>query len=134
MILASKHISISIQRSAEEVYTFASDPQNLPQWAAGLSGSIQNVNGEWIASSPMGEVKVKFVDHNPFGVLDHYVTLPSGMVIYNPLRVFPNADGTEVVFTLYRQPEMSDQQFADDARMVEEDLRTLKTLLENNTK
>jgi len=45
----SKHISISIDRPAEQVYEFASNPENLPKWAAGLSGSIKNVNGDWIA-------------------------------------------------------------------------------------
>jgi hypothetical protein len=32
--------------------------------------------------------------------------------------------------TLFQLPEMSDEQFAEDARMVERDLRALKTVLE----
>jgi len=56
----------------------------------------------------MGRVKVKFAAHNQFGVLDHDVTLPSGVKVYNPMCVFPNNDGSELVFTLYRRPEMSD--------------------------
>jgi len=56
MTFKSKHVSVSIARSADEVYEFASDPATWPQWAAGLSGSMENVNGEWIAESPMGTV------------------------------------------------------------------------------
>jgi hypothetical protein len=98
--------------------------------AAGLSGSIQKIAGDWIAESPMGLVKVKFADQNQYGVLDHEVTLPSGATVYNPMRVFPNNDGSEVVFTLYWRPEMSDQQLAEDAQAVMRDLQQLKRLLE----
>lgn len=125
-----QHISVSINRPANQVYKFTSDPENLPKWAAGLSGSIQNVNGDWIAESPMGKVKVKFAEKNKFGVLDHDVTLPSGVKVYNPMRVFPNRDGSEVVFSLYRRPEMSDQEYLDDAKAVTKDLEKLKILLE----
>ena len=130
MTFMAKHISVSTNRSADQVYEFVSDPENLPKWAAGLSGSIKKVNDDWITESPMGRVKVKFAEKNKFGVLDHDVTLPSGVKVYNPMRVLPNNDGSELVFTLYRRPDESDQQFAEDAKAVERDLAKLKTLLE----
>jgi len=132
MTFKSVHISVSIDRPADTVYEFTSNPENLPKWAAGLGDSIKNVDGDWIAESPMGRIKVKFADKNKFGVLDHDVTLPSGAKFYNPMRVFPNNDGSELIFTLYRQPDMSDQMFAEDADAVTRDLRKLKTLLENS--
>jgi len=46
------------------------------------------------------------------------------------MRVFPSNDGSELAFTLYRRPNMSDQEFAKDAKAVEKDLAKLKTLLE----
>jgi hypothetical protein len=69
----------------------------------------KRVNEEWIAESPMGTVKVKFAEKNKFGVLDHDVTLSSGAKFYNPMRVFPNNDGSELVFTVYRRPDVSDR-------------------------
>jgi len=132
MTFKSRHISVSINRPADAVYEFASNPENLPKWAAGLSGTIKNVNGDWIAESPMGRVKVKFADKNKFGVLDHDVTLPSGEKFYNPLRVFPNNDCSELIFTVYRRPDTSDQMFAEDVKAVTRDLEKLKTLLENS--
>jgi uncharacterized protein YndB with AHSA1/START domain len=130
MMFTAKHISVSINRPAAQVYEFASNPENLPKWAAGLSGSIKKVGEDWITESPMGTVKVKFADKNKFGVLDHDVTLSSGVKFYNPMRVFPNNDGSELVFTLYRRPDVSDHEFAEDAKAVEKDLAKLKTLLE----
>ena len=130
MTFFAKHLSVSIQRSAAEVYEFASDPKNLPQWAGGLSGSIKKIDDGWLAEAPMGTVKVKFAEINKFGVLDHEVTLASGIKFYNPMRILPNNDGSEVIFTLYRQGDMSDQQFADDAESVRRDLNKLKSLIE----
>jgi hypothetical protein len=126
----SRHVSISINNSTEKVYEFASDPENLPKWAAGVSGSIKNVNGEWIAESPMGMVKIKFADKNKFGILDHDVTLPSGETFYNPMRVFPNKGGSELIFTLYRRPGMSDRDFRKDEEQIKADLEKLKALVE----
>lgn len=126
----SQHISVSINCPADQVYEFTSNPENLPKWAAGLSGSIKNVNGDWIAESSMGRVKARFADKNRFGILDHEVTLSSGEKVFNPMRVFPNNDGSELIFTLYHRPDMSDQMFADDAKLVKRDLEKLKSLLE----
>ena len=126
----ARHISVSIDRPPDEVYSFVSNPENLPKWATGLGGSIQKVNGEWIADAPMGKVKIKFAEENKFGVLDHEVVLESGVTINNPMRVIANGKGSELFFTLIRQPEVSDEKFAQDARWVEKDLKILKGLLE----
>ncbi len=125
-----KHISVTIDRPPKEVYAFVSDPENLPKWATGLGGSIRKVNDEWIADSPMGRIKIRFAEQNPFGVLDHEVILESGVRINNPMRVISNGDGSEIFFTLVRQPGTSDEKFAEDARWVEKDLKILKGLLE----
>ncbi len=112
------------------VYRFASNPENVPRWAQGLGKTIQKVDGEWIADSPMGKVKVRFSAQNDFGVLDHDVVLPSGSTVHNAMRVIPNGTGSEVIFTLLRLPDVSAQKFAEDRQAVERDLRKLKELLE----
>ena len=132
MTFKSRHISVSIKQSANQVYEFASNPENLPKWASGLSGSIKNVNGDWVAESPMDKVKIEFAVQNIFGVLDHDITLSSGEKFYNPMRVFPNNDGSELIFTLYLRPGMTDQVFAEDAATVAKDLQKLKILLEGS--
>ncbi|WP_432051468.1 SRPBCC family protein [Streptomyces xiamenensis] len=130
--MESTHLSIHIDRAADEVYAYAADPVNLPAWAAGLGGSIDLIKGRWIAtSSPMGRVEVAFAPRNTFGVLDHEVTLPSGETVLNPMRVIPDEEDTcEVVFTLRRQPGTTPEDFRRDAGMVEADLATLKGIVE----
>jgi hypothetical protein len=128
----SKQISEWIERRAADVYEFASDPANLPLWAPGLGTSVENVDGQWFVETGSGRVGLAFAERNKFGVLDHEVTLPSGEVIYNPMRVVPHGDGCEVVFSLRRLPDMSDEDFARDAGLVQADLTRLKRLLESS--
>lgn len=129
-VLEAKHISVSINRPPKEVYDFASEPENLPKWATGLGGSIKEVNGEWIADAPMGKIKIRMAEKNAYGVLDHDVILESGIKVHNPMRVVPNGGGSEIVFSLIRQPDMTDEKFSEDAKWVEKDLGILKRLLE----
>jgi hypothetical protein len=126
----SRQISESIDRPAAQVYDYAADPAHLPEWAPGLGRSVENVDGRWFVETPAGRAGVAFVERNEFGVLDHEVTLPSGDVIYNPMRVVPNGDGCEVVFSLRRLPGMSSEDFERDAGLVQADLTRLKQVLE----
>jgi hypothetical protein len=70
----------------------------------GLSGSINRINGDWIAEAPMGKVKVAFAQKNEFGVLDHDVMFESGAKFYNPMRVFPNDDAVNWVLHCIASP------------------------------
>lgn len=125
------HLSVYVARKPADVYKFASDPKNLPLWAHGLARSEVKKQGNWwVAESPFGKVRVRFAEKNHFGVLDHDVQLESGVIVHNPMRVIPNGEGSEFVFTLIRQAGMSDEKFAEDKAAVERDLRTLKELLE----
>ena len=126
----SQHLSTFIRRSATAVYEYASDPANLPEWAEGLSSGIEFEDGEWVSISPMGRVVVEMAEPNSWGVLDHWVTV-DGDVFYNPMRVIEADGGSEVVFTLRRQPGMTDDAFEADAIAIVTDLATLKGILES---
>lgn len=129
-MLAARHISVTVDRSWREVYEFASRPENFPRWASGLGKSLEQIDGEWFAEGPEGRIQVRFTLRNDYGVLDHRVSLAPGVDIYIPMRVIANGDGSEVVLTLIRLPDVTDEQFASDAEWVERDLRALKALLE----
>jgi hypothetical protein len=126
----SRHLAVRIDCPPEAAYAFASDPARLPEWAPGLGTAVARVGDDWFVESGMGRVRVAFAPPNDLGVLDHDVTLPSGEVFHNPMRVLRDGDGCEVVFTLRRQDGMSDEEFARDEGAVSADLATLKRLLE----
>ena len=127
----SRHLSTHIDRPVQDVYDYASNPANLPDWAPGLGSSIAEIDGQWVMESPMGRIIVAFAPGNDFGVLDHHVTLPSGEIVYNPMRVTADGAGCEVVFSLRRPSGMSDEDFERDAEAVLADLTGLKRTMES---
>jgi len=129
-VTESRHLAVFIDRPAAEVYDYVSQPANLAHWAAGLGSSVELVDGRWVARSPLGPVLVEMAEPNRYGVLDHQVTLPDGQSFYNPMRVIAAGERCELVFTLRRQPGMSDADFERDAAAVTADLGTVKRLLE----
>jgi hypothetical protein len=130
MTSGSRHISERIARPSYEVYDYAADPDNLPQWAPGLGSSVEKIDGQWFVQTSEGRAGFAFVHRNEYGVLDHHVTLPSGEVVYIPLRVIADGSGSEVVFTLRRRPGMSDEDFKADADAMAADLSRLRQVLE----
>jgi len=126
----SRTLTVSISRPPAEVYHFASNPENFPDWAQSFCESIDRQEGDWILATRDGQMKIRFIEENPYGLLDHYVTVAPGREIHVPMRVVPNGAGAEVIFTLYQMPGMSDAKFDEDAGMVERDLQSLKRVLE----
>jgi uncharacterized protein YndB with AHSA1/START domain len=124
------NINVTIERPPRTVYDFVSTPENFPRWASGLATSIEPEGAHWVADTPDGRVEVRFSPENDWGVLDHRVTMPSGVEVYIPMRVVANGEGSEVIFTLFRTPGMSDEILERDIDWVTGDLPTLKELLE----
>jgi hypothetical protein len=130
MTFTARTLTVSINCPAAQVYEFVSNPQNLPRWAKGLCKSVRQSDTDWIVETPQEPTKIRFAPKNDFGVLDHYVSPSPGVEIYVPMRVVPNGAGSEIIFTVFRSPEMSDEQFAEDIGLVERDLETLERVLE----
>ena len=133
MIAESRTLSVSILRPPDEVYAFVLDPENLPQWAPAFCKSVRRAGAAWIVEMPDGQVEIRFVESNPFRVADHYVIPMPGVEILVPMRVLPNGPtGSELILTLFRQRDMSEEQFNRDIGMVTRDLNVLKEVLENS--
>ena len=105
---------MTIERPPSEVYDFVLNPKNLAAWASGLDDTV----------------KVRFIERNSYGILDHYVSIGSGAEVYVPMRVFPNGQASEVLITIFRQPGQNEEKFAKDTLWVRRDLEALKEVLE----
>lgn len=127
--MMSRTLSVRIERPWDKVYGYLSDPANFANWASGL-GQLRHDGESWQTDTPAGTMRVRFTAPNAHGILDHTVIPPDGTEIHIPMRAIANGGGAEVLFTLFRQPDMDDERFAADARWVEEDLARLKAALE----
>ncbi|HEV7208098.1 MAG TPA: SRPBCC family protein [Mycobacteriales bacterium] len=124
----ARTLAVSVRRPPEVVYAYAADPRNLPAWS--FIESVEPAGDRWLARTSAGPVLLRFAAPNTLGVLDHDVELAPGKVLRVPMRVIANGDGSEVLFTLFRQPGTSAAAFEQDARTVGEDLAALKAVLE----
>lgn len=129
--MAARIVHLSIASPWKQVYDFAHRPENMPLWASGLASGLTRNGDDWLGDGgPIGTIRVRFTPGNDLGVMDHTVTLADGTVVENALRVVPNGDGTEIMFTLLRQPGMDDEAFEADAAHIRKDLESLKVILE----
>lgn len=123
-------LSVGIERSPEEVYEFVAEPANLPKWSFFVA-SIRPEEDQWVVETLNGEVRIRFVPKNSFGLLDHWVTVGPDSVVYVPMRVVANGSGgSEFLFSVFRQPGMTDAAYEEDLRLVRNDLNNLKRVLE----
>ena len=129
----SRTLRISIRCAPQHVYAFVSNPERLPRWATSFCKSVRPDGDDWIVETRNGDVRVWFTEPNAYGVVDHVVTLPSGKSANFPMRIVPNGSGSEVLFTLFRPPTMTDGEFARDCMLVQKDLETLQQVLEGQS-
>jgi hypothetical protein len=126
-------VGISIRCQPAEVYAYLAEPRNLPAWSAFIT-AIRQTGDAWTATTPDGEVRIRFSPRNDFGILDHWVSPGPELTVYVPMRVLPIAsDGSEVIFTVLRLPGMTDEQFGRDVNLVRSDLITLRRVIEERS-
>lgn len=129
-VFESRTLSVSVRCDPGKLYQYVLDLANLPQWAVSLCKGIIRSEPTWLIDTPQGPMGIRFVEPNVLGVLDHYVTPAPGHEVYVPMRVVANGEGCEVLFTLFRSAQVSDEGFARDIGMVERDLKSLKEIME----
>ncbi len=123
-------LSVSIGCAPAAVAAFVADPRNLPRWAGGLCKSVRQDGENWRVDTGEGEVGLAFTGPAEHGILDHRVTLAPDLQVFVPMRVVPNEEGSEVLFTLFRPPAMTEFRLQQDIALVNADLQRLKALLE----
>lgn len=115
----------------DHVVSDLADPTTHHEWATEFfSGPPQPAeNGGVVVTVPRmgGEVRMRVDADTACGRIDLYLA-PHGVAYGAPLpvRVLPNADGVDVLFTLTRFPGQSDGQWADGLASMARELEHLK--------
>ena len=89
-------------------------------------------DGWWSFTGPYGKSKLKFNQNRSLGVLDHfYVDEESSWDV--PMRVIPSGDFSEVVITLNKPDELTDEQFDKRMTEIEDMVMSMKQIIESKT-
>lgn len=124
--------AVSIPASANDVFAFVADPENLPRWAVGFCKGIRRdptSANQWIAMTGQGDVPIRFVADRGLGVIDFYFTPAPNVEVAAFSRVLPHATGADYVFTQFQSPGMADEVFDAQVRALIEELHVLRALM-----
>jgi hypothetical protein len=133
--MTTETVRVTIDVPLETVVADLSDPMTHPEWGTEFfsTPATRVAENEITTTVPRmgGEVSMKVVADVAAGNVDLYLA-PIGAPFGPPLpvRVVPNADGADVLFTLARFPGLTDEQWAEGVASMQRELGNLKARLE----
>lgn len=131
-IYRAEVIHVSILASPRRAFDFLADVNNWKAWAQWVRFVKQSSAREWTLDTDAGTMHLRFVEANSLGVLDHTVTLASGVSVYNSMRVSANGSGSELAMVVLQTPPATSEQFEQDVRAVRDDFARIKKVLESD--
>ncbi len=124
-------ITVTIDAPYEAVARDLADPAAHPQWATEFfTGSARpGKDGEVILFSPFmgGDVRFRIDADVERGIIDLYLApgdAPFGPPL--PVRLLPNGDGVDVLWTLSRFPGTPEERWQAGIASMERELQSLK--------
>lgn len=86
-------------------------------------------DGWWSFSTTRGNAKLKFKENKSLGILDHmFIDQDSKWTV--PMRVVSNGSKSEVIITLIKPDELTDEQFNERMIEIEQVFTNLKRIIE----
>ncbi len=121
----SRTITLTVNKKTAEVFDAILNipPKMFPD-------AVKNNDGWWMFQGPHGKARLKFSENEKFGILDHVFEDPDGKWDV-PMRVVSNGDFSEVVITLHKPQNFTDELFSERVKEVEEIFQKMKEAIEN---
>ncbi len=124
-MIRSRTISITVNKKTGDAFdTILQVPPKM------MPGAKLNDDGWWSFDGPHGKSRLKFDENKSLGILDHkYIDEESTWNV--PMRIVTIGDFSEIIITLNKPYELTDDQF--DQRMVEMEAMvvTMKNIVES---
>ncbi|MEL6538857.1 MAG: hypothetical protein AAFQ98_25805 [Bacteroidota bacterium] len=122
-------LSITIACPYSVAFEYLSAPLNQKEWAVHFFQDIREVEGQYLATLPFGELPLRLEAQEGTGVLDIY--LGEGAPTRTRL-IAVGADQCLYNFTLVQPPNMPDSVWQKEGiPNMEDELQRLKAILEN---
>ncbi|TXG85610.1 MAG: SRPBCC family protein [Sphingomonadales bacterium] len=125
--------SIGINKPADVVFAFISQPANLPKWTSAFK-SADSSSAELVTPNGAVPIALQTITHDGHGTIDWKMTFPDGAVGMAYSRVTPDgADRAVYSFVLMAPPvplEMLEGALGAQMEILAKELRALKGLLE----
>ncbi len=121
----SRTITFTVNRKTGEVFDAILNipPKMFPD-------AVKNNDGWWMFQGPHGDAKLKFHENAELGILDHVFEDSDGKWDV-PMRVVSNGEFSEVVITLFKPPNFTDELFEERTKEIEGIMQKMKEAIEN---
>ena len=122
----SRTISITVKKKIGDAFDaiLQIPPKLMPD-------AKMNDDGWWFFTGPHGKSQLKFNENKSLGILNHqYVDEESSWNV--PMKVVSSGDFSEVVITLNKPDELTDEQFDQRVSEIGEMVVTMKNILESD--
>ena len=122
----SRTISVTVNKKTGEAFdAILQVPSKM------MPDAKLNDDGWWSFTGPHGKSKLKFNDNKLFGILDHqYIDEESTWNV--PMRVVSSGDFSEIIITLNKPDELTDDQFDQRMSEIGEMIISMKNIIESS--
>ncbi len=123
----SRTISITVKKNVGDAFDaiLQIPPKLMPD-------AKMNDDGWWFFTGPHGKSQLKFNENKSLGILNHqYIDEESSWNV--PMKVVSSGDFSEVVITLNKPDELTDDQFDQRISEIGEMVVTMKNIIESET-
>ena len=118
--------SVTLNVPYDKAFAYLSDWRNQPQWAINFVKGIRREGEQIVMTTPFGDVPVQWRANRDLGTID--IVFPGESVL--PTRLTAIGDSLVYTFTFSVPADQPDEEFQAGQRGMEEELHTLKRILE----
>lgn len=120
----SRTLSFTVKRKTGETFdAILNAPSKM------MPDATKSTDGWWSFTTPRGEAKLKFNENKPLGILDYqYVDAESKWNV--PMRVVSSGAESEIIITLVKPDQISDDVFNERMKEIGQAFESLKEIIE----
>jgi len=123
--------SVAVAAAPEKVFAFLMEGRNWPKWAVHSIKAVRPAEaGSWTMETVDGPGRLSLKGDAASGIIDHIFVDAENVSWTVPGRVVAAGGGTMVIFAFSKPSRVSETQFAQILRQVDDELVALKRVLE----
>lgn len=123
----SRTITMTVNKKTGEVFDAILNvpPKIMPD-------AKKNDDGWWSFTASRGPARLKFNENKQLGILDHVFIDPEAKWEV-PMRVVPSGETSEVIVTLVKPENLTERQFDERIKEIEDIMTSMKQILEQSS-
>ena len=131
-MLRAKTTTARFKSSAKELHDFIGNVENLPKWATIFCQDLRKEDGDFIVTTPGGDMFFKISNDDVTGVADMWGGPSKDMMMRWPVRVVDDGlGGSVLMFTNIQTEDQPDEVFDGLCKALEDEFDNIRKYVEN---